>query len=212
MTIELFVKASPDGTKLGDCPFCHKAAMALRAKGVEYQEVYIDTSNKPDSFLALTAAGTTPVLRDGETVLTESEDIVEFAEKQSGPSIKSSDAAKNVGSAIFAAMKPFFLNTDSSKDPELQKAVDSVFEEINTHLLVNKTKFLDGDTITHADMSLLPKLFHALTVLEHEKQYAIPDIYPEAKAYVEAGFDNDVFKATAYPKEYILKGWLAKKQ
>jgi glutathione S-transferase len=85
--------------------------MALKAKGVEYQEVHIDTGNKPDSFLALTAAGTTPVLRDGETILTESEDIVQFAEKYPGPSIQSSDASKAVGTAIFGAMKAYFLNT-----------------------------------------------------------------------------------------------------
>jgi len=85
--------------------------MALKAKSIEYSEVYIDTTNKPASFLALTASGTTPVLREGATILTESEEIVAFAEQHPGPSIQSSEAAKAVGAAIFGAMKPYFLNT-----------------------------------------------------------------------------------------------------
>jgi len=90
--------------------------------------------------------------------------------------------------------------------------VDAVFGEIDSHLAANKTTYLDGAGLTHADMSLLPKLYHALTALEHEKQYAIPASYPQARGYVATGFDNDLFKATSYPKEYVLKGWLAKKQ
>jgi hypothetical protein len=61
-------------------------------------------------------------------------------------------------------------------------------------------------------MILLPKLFHVLTVLEHEKKYVIPASYPQAAAYVAVGFENEFFKATSYPKEYVLKGWLAKKK
>ena len=88
--------------------------MALVHKGQHVQEIYIDVSHKPKEFLDLTPTGTTPVMRHGDVVLTESDDIVDYAEKIfDGPSIASSEDAKQVGKSVFKVMKEYFLNQAS---------------------------------------------------------------------------------------------------
>lgn len=61
-----------DPTRFGDCPFCMRVCMALTLKGVKFEMVYIDLSNKPQWFVELSkrggGKGTTPVLVDGDKV------------------------------------------------------------------------------------------------------------------------------------------------
>ena len=47
------------------CPYVQRAVIALAEKGVPFERVDIDLSNKPDWFLALSPFGKTPVLMVG---------------------------------------------------------------------------------------------------------------------------------------------------
>ena len=50
------------------CPYVQKAAIALRARGVDYDITYIDLSDKPDWFLAISPYGKVPLLPYGLVV------------------------------------------------------------------------------------------------------------------------------------------------
>ncbi|OSX74390.1 hypothetical protein BU14_0291s0009 [Porphyra umbilicalis] len=76
----MYVKAGPDGKSVGDCPFSLKALLAAALKGVAVDIVPVDLSNKPDTFLALTDAGSTPVFVHGGRTLTDSADIVAYVD------------------------------------------------------------------------------------------------------------------------------------
>ena len=45
--MELFLKAGPEGTEIGDCPFAHYVRMVLHAKGVEYVATPCVEETKP---------------------------------------------------------------------------------------------------------------------------------------------------------------------
>ena len=68
------------------CPFVQRAIIALEEKKAVFDVVYIDLSNKPDWFLAISPLGRVPVLkveRDGkpDAAVFESAVIVEYLEE-----------------------------------------------------------------------------------------------------------------------------------
>lgn len=63
------------------CPYVQRAAISLAEKGAEFERTYIDLSNKPDWFLAVSPLGRTPVLLVGECAIFESAVILEYLEE-----------------------------------------------------------------------------------------------------------------------------------
>lgn len=69
--------------QFGDSPCCMKVRMVLEAKGLDWEEVFIESWRfdhfQPD-YLALNPYGIVPTLEDGEKVITQSNVIVEYLE------------------------------------------------------------------------------------------------------------------------------------
>jgi glutathione S-transferase len=67
------------------CPYVQRAAIALVEKRVTFARVYVDLSDKPDWFHAISPLGKVPLLRvsseGGEQVIFESAVIVEYLEE-----------------------------------------------------------------------------------------------------------------------------------
>src|SRR4051812_26212701 len=70
------------------CPYVQRAVIALNEKGVAFERVDIDLSNKPDWLLKLSPLGKVPVLvvrgDEGEVALFESNVICEYIEDTQG--------------------------------------------------------------------------------------------------------------------------------
>jgi len=67
------------------CPYVQRAAIALAEKRVAFAKVYVDLSDKPDWFRAISPLGKVPLLRvasgGGEQVIFESAVILEYLEE-----------------------------------------------------------------------------------------------------------------------------------
>src|ERR1700674_3522738 len=63
------------------CPYVQRAVIALTEKGVAFERIDIDLSNKPDWFLAISPLGKTPVLQVGDVPIFESAVILEYLEE-----------------------------------------------------------------------------------------------------------------------------------
>ncbi len=63
------------------CPYVQRAAIVLAEKGVAFERIDVDLSNKPDWFKAISPLGKVPLLRVGRDVLFESAVIVEYLEE-----------------------------------------------------------------------------------------------------------------------------------
>lgn len=63
------------------CPYVQRAAIVLGEKGVPYERINIDLSNKPDWFMAISPLGKVPLLKVGDEVLFESTVIAEYLDE-----------------------------------------------------------------------------------------------------------------------------------
>lgn len=62
------------------CPYVQRAAISLAEKAVPFERIYVDLSNKPDWFKAISPLGKVPLLRVGDAVIFESSVILEYLE------------------------------------------------------------------------------------------------------------------------------------
>ncbi|XP_053747551.1 chloride intracellular channel protein 2 isoform X3 [Panthera pardus] len=135
--IELFVKAGSDGESIGNCPFCQRLFMILWLKGVKFNVTTVDMTRYPHL----------------------------------SPKNKESF---DVGCNLFAKFSAYIKNTQKEANKNFEKSLLREFKRLddylNTPLLdeidpdsaeelkVSRRLFLDGDQLTLADCSLLPKL------------------------------------------------------
>ena len=74
------------------CPFVQRAAITLNEKGISFERVYIDLSNKPDWFLELSPLGKVPVLVvDDDAMLFESSVIARYLDTVTGGGLLAAD-------------------------------------------------------------------------------------------------------------------------
>jgi glutathione S-transferase len=64
------------------CPYCARVRMVLAEKGVEYENVAIDLSNRPVWLYEKNPVGKVPVLEEDAFVLPESAVIMEYLEER----------------------------------------------------------------------------------------------------------------------------------
>lgn len=73
------------------CPFVQRSVITLLEKGVDFDITYVDLSNPPDWFKAVSPTGKVPVLKVGDTVLFESAVIMEYLDEVNPPSLHPAD-------------------------------------------------------------------------------------------------------------------------
>ena len=73
------------------CPFVQRSVIALEEKAVPYDIEYVDLHAKPDWFLKLSPLGKVPVLKVDDTVLFESQVIVEYLDETAAPRMHPED-------------------------------------------------------------------------------------------------------------------------
>jgi glutathione S-transferase len=159
------------------CPYVQRAVLALEEKGVDYDIEYIDLGNKPDWFLAKSPRGKVPILLvDDDTVLFESQPIVEFLDETQGDRLASSDPVLRArerawfnysGEELFMAL----WMLQAAKDPEgleeqRGKATD-VLGRFETELEGRQWFSGDGTRFGLADVAVAPALTHMAHIATH---------------------------------------------
>jgi glutathione S-transferase len=64
------------------CPYCARARIALAEKGIAYEPVEVDLSNRPAWLYEKNPAGRVPVLEEDTLILPESVVIMEYLEER----------------------------------------------------------------------------------------------------------------------------------
>mmetsp|Transcript_35784 Transcript_35784/g.70106 ORF Transcript_35784/g.70106 Transcript_35784/m.70106 type:complete len:275 (+) Transcript_35784:70-894(+) len=209
----LYVKKAADGSAgLGDCPFCHKAHMALKLKGLDFSCEYIDLQNKPSWYLEMNEKGSVPTWKSEEgTLITESDDIVNFADTDgTGPKIVGLSGAEEAGALAVAVWKSFatiMKNKDQAAEKDLVSDLRKAMAALDSSLSASGKKFLVGDTPSAVDCKAGPFLLHASVALPHYKQIDPFEGAPAVKAYLETLKGLDAFKETSYGDSAIVAGW-----
>lgn len=217
----LYVKAGPDGTSCGDCPFAHYVRMVLEEKGLEYALQPSTQETKP-AWLIEYYEGKMPALRHRKECYVESDVIAEYLEFFfREPPLKltnkeANEKAEEAVAGIFPSIAKYLKHTPDGDAEDLEKKanLEQSLDKLESHLNAASNRrgpFMvgDGATFTLMDCSLAPKLYHMETGLAAFKQNAI-DVaaqFPAVRTYMDAVFARESFKKAIYPKETVEWGW-----
>ena len=150
------------------CPYAARARIVLAEKGIEFETVEIDLSDRPAWLYEKNPAGRVPVIEeDGGDPLPESAVIMEFLEERyPEPALLPSDPADR------AAARLLIFRDDELTDPyyALRRGEDGAREELDAALgkldaLLGEQPYLSGSEYGLADIALVPWLLRARDVL-----------------------------------------------
>jgi glutathione S-transferase len=150
------------------CPYVQRAAIALQEKGVPFERIMVDLSNKPGWFTAISPLGKVPLLQvtqpgQPDAVLFESSVICEYIEEtQPGPKLHPDDPLERAqyrawmefGSSILADI--WGLET-AQDEPTLQAkrhAVAAKFGRIE--VVLSRGPYFGNDRFTLVDAVFAP--------------------------------------------------------
>jgi glutathione S-transferase len=150
------------------CPYCARARIVLAEKGIEFETVEIDLSDRPAWLYEKNPAGRVPVVEeDGGRSLPESAVIMEFLEERyPEPPLLPPDPADR------AAVRLLVFRDDELTDPyyAFRRGEDGAPEQLDAALgrldaLLGERPYLGGAEYGLADIALVPWLLRARDML-----------------------------------------------
>lgn len=142
------------------CPYVQRAAIVLAEKGVPFERVDVDLSNKPDWFKAISPLGKVPLLKVESEVLFESAAIVEYLEETVGQPLHPADTLAKArhrgwmefGSSILADI--WTLETTSDRP-----AFDAKVAALTTKFARVEAELGDGPYFAGAKFCIVDAVF-----------------------------------------------------
>jgi len=208
--MDLYIKAGPDGTSVGDCPFAHYVRAVIAFKGL-HCTVHPCTKDTKPQWLVEKHAGKMPCLVNGDDIITESSDIAVYLDKThpepplaSGPQV---DQISQQISGFFPAMARFVKSVEHSQELEDKLLVE--LETLDNLVAESKGAYLCGDQVSLADLAIAPKLFHLKTTLEEFSSDTFEKVkkFQNLSKYIETMLAENCVSSCSYPKETVLWGW-----
>ena len=149
------------------CPYAARARIVLAEKGIEYEVVEIDLSDRPAWLYEKNPAGRVPVIEEDGSVLSESAVIMEFLdERYPDPPLLPPDPADR------AAVRLLIFRDDDLTDPyyAFRRGEDGAREELDAALsrldaMLDERPYLGGMEFGLADIAFVPWLLRARDML-----------------------------------------------
>ena len=210
------------------CPWVQRAAIVLRAKGIEYDINYIDRDNRPEWFLRVSPHSKVPVLVvDGKDSLFESNAIAEYLDETVPPRLHPEDPMARARNRAWTDYVPDFAQAISStaysnSEEEFAKAAAGIakpFGKLDEALSRrgNDGPYFNGPKFSLVDAAYAPFL-QRYTFMDRVKRVGVIEKYPHLAAWRDALLGNAAVKASTvanidavWQENLILrKRWLAK--
>ncbi|MGE0718557.1 MAG: glutathione S-transferase family protein [Alphaproteobacteria bacterium] len=156
-------------------PYAWRVLLAAEAKGVPYESHLLSfqaKEHKAPDFLKMNPRGSVPVLKDGDTIVTESLAIMHHIDQAAGgPALFGRTPAErtrvlewssriiyDLEDAVTAFARPLFASTPA---PDLAQKVSDALPKLETVLAQLETQlaatpWLAGDAMTAADLCAFP--------------------------------------------------------
>jgi glutathione S-transferase len=160
------------------CPYVQRAVIALTEKGVAFERIDIDLTNKPDWFLKISPLGKTPVLIAGDHAIFESAVILEYLEKtQAGP-LHPADALRRAehrswiefGSAVLNDIAGLYSAPDEAVFEAKAAQLEARFARLEAR--VAAAPWFDGENFSLVDAVFGP-VFRYFEVLDTTGDFGI---------------------------------------
>jgi stringent starvation protein A len=149
------------------CPYCARVRIVLAEKGVEFETVEIDLSDRPAWLYEKNPSGRVPVLEEDDRPLPESAVIMEFLEERyPEPALLPADPADRA----FARLRVFRDDELTAPYYALRRGEDGAAERLDTALrgldgVLDGRAFLGGADYGLADIALVPWILRARDML-----------------------------------------------
>ena len=170
------------------CPYAQRVWIALEHHGVEYKLTEIDLyGHKPQWFLKLNPKGLVPVIRYGDVVVTESNDILNFLEETFSSESHQDDGWFDFINQRLGPTAKRFRQSGRGKENFARVILEMEEKIIGPYLC--------GDELCNADFSMIPFLQR---IYDHDlmKNLVNQSDIPKLDAYAKAVFSSDCFRAT----------------
>ncbi|HEX2826826.1 MAG TPA: glutathione S-transferase family protein [Burkholderiales bacterium] len=197
------------------CPWVQRAAIVLRAKGIEYDIEYIDRDNRPAWFLAVSPHAKVPVLQiDGKEALFESNAIAEYLDEVASPRLHPEDAVMRARNRAWTDYVPTFASaisnaaySDSEQDfaTRAQKIADP-FAKLEGALAQrgNDGPYFNGTRLSLVDCAYAPFL-QRYTFMDRLRPLGIIERFPKLAAWRDALMAAQAVRASTVPE--IEQAW-----
>ncbi len=157
------------------CPFVHRAAITLRAKGIPYDIEYIDLRQPPDWFRRLSPLGKVPLLLVGEEALFESIAIMEYLDEAYPPRLHPEDLirrAKDRAWMLYSDTSVRDLYRVALKEDEtgFRQALARLHGDFDQLESAVAGPFFAGEAFSLVDAAYGPMFFHL---------HILTSIYPD---------------------------------
>lgn len=172
------------------CPYVQRAAIALAEKRVAFARVYVDLSDKPDWFRAISPLGKTPLLKvasgGGEQVIFESAVILEYLEETEANPLHPGhplDRARHrswieFGSALLNGVARLYNAGTLAAFEQERDSLRAGFERLEAELSARRNgPFFQGDRFTLVDAVFGP-IFRYFDVFEARAGLRLLDSLP----------------------------------
>src|SRR4030088_1534758 len=160
------------------CPYVQRAVIALSEKDVAFERMYVDLSNKPDWFLAISPLGRTPVLQVGEVPIFESAVILEYLEETEPKPLHPADPLARAEHRAWIEFASAILNDIAgfyaAKDEAIFKAKTSQLEQRFARLeaRIKASPWFDGENFSLVDAVFGP-VFRYFDVFDEIADFGI---------------------------------------
>lgn len=198
------------------CPYAQRTRLLLLEKGVDFELIEIDLANKPDWFEDVSPYSKVPVVVDGDTRVYESSIINEYLEEAyPEPALMPSDPGRRALARIwidYANVKytpsiyKFLMEQDDEARESLRADAVAVLRFMETEGLAKLSDgpYWMGEELSLVDLAYYP-FFERLCVLEHYRDFAIPEDCPRLKAWVETMRFRPSVKEIENPPDYYIE-------
>jgi glutathione S-transferase len=160
------------------CPYVQRAVIALTDRGVAFESIDIDLTNKPDWFLAISPLGKTPVLQVGDSVIFESAAILEYLEETQAKPLHPADPLKRAehrgwiefGSSVLNDVAGFYAAVDEATFKAKTAQLEQKFARLEAR--VAASPWFDGENFSLVDAVFGP-VFRYFDVFDEIADFGI---------------------------------------
>ena len=170
------------------CPYVQRAVIALTEKTVDFDRTYIDLSNKPDWFTAISPLGKTPVLMVNEIPIFESAVILEYLEDTQAKPLHPADPLKRAehrswmefGSSVLNDIAGFYSAPDENTLWSQVRELSRKFEQLEGRIV--GVPYFDGQHFSLVDAVFGP-VFRYFDVFDQIGEFDVFEKTPMVAAW-----------------------------
>ena len=192
------------------CPWVQRAAIVLRAKGVDYDITYIDRDNRPDWFLAMSPHAKVPVLIiDEREALFESNAIAEYLDETTEPRLHPADPVQRARNRAWTDFLPTFASAvtgaayadSEAAFTEKLAAIAPRFKTMEDALAKrgNDGPYFNGPAFSLVDAGYAPFL-QRYTFMDRLRPAGIIEGFPKLAAWRDALLASEAVKRSTVPE------------